>query len=920
MLALLIVAGLFFKPSHAAAYSNDHLIDDSIFLNAQSWSPGQIQNFLNQRGSGLAGLTVTERSNTETLSYYPHYNQTVSVAQAIYDAAQVYGINPQVILATMQKEQSLMTDPAPTSNQLRFAMGYGCPDSAGCSDASAGLFYQIDNGTWDLRFLMERARGNNSYWNASLSYPCRNTTQYYSPGLFPGNNVTFIDDNGTAYTQFVIATSATASLYCYTPHAYNNPSGVYGNPQYGTVGLYYSGSYNFVTFFEKYFGSTISGEFTWRVIQAPNDSRLFLQVANTKRWIPTGEIYGAWGLQNYAINQVSQAEFDAIPTIPELGHVGDNGQYHYLVDGGRKHYIPDSYLSLWGYGSPYISAPVASLLRTLPESEPAGRFISNGDNPGSLWLINAGTKQLISSADAANWGYSPTTNLTGITTSYLNTIPNGPSVGSFINYGGTDYLVSNGARLSFKDMPARNVWSGQTFVSISASAPSLLPLGQRMGNVARSSTVNQWFYLEGGKKHYITSASLGMWGISPSEVITINSDLLSKLSAGNALTNLAKDASDQKVYLVDSGKKYYLSSSGVQDAWLPQGTTPQNVEAFETSSLNRLSIQSSPSLVVQPTNEGHIYAVMNGQKYHLSSWALVNAWGVSHKWPVQSISPGLASQLPTAGFAPPKVTDGTNTYLLDNGYKRLIPSALSGVWNSSSAMSVSVNLLALFDNGLDLTSTVSIGGTPYMIDAGYKLPLGGYASAYGASSPSSTISSDTLPSRPTASYLARSSNTQNSNVWLISSGKKYLLPRFESYVSYGYLSRGVPITSLSDALLNTIPDGPETPGLFIRPANSYGVKFLNFGYSLGFPDGDTLTRYLGSSPVLVVSDDVYNSFPLVGSVSKIIRDDSGKIYLMQGGQRHWLTNYYAYAPYASLPVGYLYGTTMALIPEGSAIN
>lgn len=215
-------------------------------------SPNQIQTFLTQQGGAVATMKVTEKSTTETLDYYPNYNKSVSVAQAIYDAAQVYGINPQVIMATMQKEQSLINDPDPTDSQLKFAMGFGCPDSAGCSDAKAGLFYQIDNGTFELRAHFERS-SNNTWWGlAPSSYPCKSTTEFYSPGLFPGNKVSFYDGNGTKIATFTIANAATASLYCYTPHPYNNPQGINGVPKYGTTGSYYTGSYNFVGSFNKW--------------------------------------------------------------------------------------------------------------------------------------------------------------------------------------------------------------------------------------------------------------------------------------------------------------------------------------------------------------------------------------------------------------------------------------------------------------------------------------------------------------------------------------------------------------------------------------------------------------------------------------------------------------------------------------------
>jgi hypothetical protein len=254
LLAVLAVGLLL--PSFAFALPNNHLIDNAVFLNAKSMSADSIQSFLVSKNSKLATLKVTEKSTTEILDYYPNYNKTVPVSQAIYDAAQVYGINPEAIMATLQKEQSLITDTSPEDSQLRFAMGYGCPDSAGCSSAVAGLFYQIDNGTWAFRAHFERASGNTWWGKAPSTYPCKGTTRYYSPGLFPGTKESFYDESGTKIATFTIANAATAALYCYTPHPYNNPNGLYGLPVQGTTGDYYTGSYNFVRSFERWFGPT----------------------------------------------------------------------------------------------------------------------------------------------------------------------------------------------------------------------------------------------------------------------------------------------------------------------------------------------------------------------------------------------------------------------------------------------------------------------------------------------------------------------------------------------------------------------------------------------------------------------------------------------------------------------------------------
>jgi len=233
----LLVGGLFLAlPRTASAqYVQNNLIDDSIFLNAASMNQSQIQTFLNDRGGYLARYTT----------YSGRDSATVPASQIIYEAAQDYGVNPQAIMATLQKEQSLITATNPTASQLNYAMGYGCPDSSGCSTTYPGFFNQVDNATWQLRFNLERARGNNTWWNSAYHYACGGTTRYYSTGLYAGRYVTFYNDYGTAYQSFTINDAATASLYCYTPHAYP-----------GSSQEYYSGSYNFVTSFEQWFGST----------------------------------------------------------------------------------------------------------------------------------------------------------------------------------------------------------------------------------------------------------------------------------------------------------------------------------------------------------------------------------------------------------------------------------------------------------------------------------------------------------------------------------------------------------------------------------------------------------------------------------------------------------------------------------------
>ncbi len=222
-----------------------YLISDSAFQASGTMTASQIQNFLVNEGSGLASFSTVENCSSTTVPADDSAGYSCGISepasQIIYDAAQNYSINPEVILATLQKEQSLITTPNPTSSQLNYAMGYGCPDSGNCYDP--GFFAQIDNATWQFRYDIEAINGQNYQGYTASQYPCTGSPPtYYNAPLITGNNITFYDDYGNAYATFVMPNAATATLYCYTPHVYP-----------GSSAEYFSGNYYFDYYFNLWF-------------------------------------------------------------------------------------------------------------------------------------------------------------------------------------------------------------------------------------------------------------------------------------------------------------------------------------------------------------------------------------------------------------------------------------------------------------------------------------------------------------------------------------------------------------------------------------------------------------------------------------------------------------------------------------------
>ena len=545
-------------PSHAsAAYIGNELIDDPIFLNASSMSASQIQSFLAGKNSYLTNYTTTEN-----LSYYPNYNKTVPASQAIYDAGQVYGINPQVILATLQKEESLVTDPSPSQSQLQFAMGYGCPDSNGCGSGSAGFFYQIDNGTWDLRFMFERARGNNSWWNPNLSYQCgtrsqappynypsNNNPYFYYPSLYPNQGVTFYDGYGTAYASFTIANASTASLYCYTPHAYP-----------GSSRDYYSGSYNFVVSFESWFGPTGA-----TLLLQGSGPGVYLVYNGTKYAIPYGGILSEYGLQSQHVTPTS-----------------------------------DSYLSSLNDGGVLTNAFMIS-------GQPA------------VFLADSGKRYGIpSQAACTNWAIDCTHNVATLDPALVSSImqDNG-TLQLLMSYGGTLYLMDNGKKDPFLTLNAASEHGYNAWTTVANADNANQPYGvsyPQNASLVKFGGAAAIFYYSNNSFYYLPSFDTYKSWFTPQDNIYIDSistyNVTPPTVAGPVPTLLTYSGTK---YLVDQNRK--LDLSAVTANW--PAASDGSFMATALGKLPTVSVTSSNSFANQA---GAIFQVSNNQIRTYHSW------------------------------------------------------------------------------------------------------------------------------------------------------------------------------------------------------------------------------------------------------------------------------------------------------------
>lgn len=228
------------------------IISDEVFYNSGAMSADQIQSFLANAGSNCSGslcvkdlrISSADIPADQYCNAYP--GGTDELASAVIAKVSVAcGINPQVMLVTLQKESALLTKSTVSSAAYNAAWGWHCPDSgpggsANCDPRYAGFFNQ--------------AFGMAKQWSRYRVDPGKYHYQAGQTATILWN----VAQTGCGGSDVTIKNTATASLYNYTPYQ-PNAAALASYPGVGDKCSAY-GNRNFFFLFQKYFGVTGGGQ------------------------------------------------------------------------------------------------------------------------------------------------------------------------------------------------------------------------------------------------------------------------------------------------------------------------------------------------------------------------------------------------------------------------------------------------------------------------------------------------------------------------------------------------------------------------------------------------------------------------------------------------------------------------------------
>ena len=709
MMVLVFALGtaVFLPAKQAAAftpnYNPSNLIDDRTFTDTGTMSVSSIQSFLTKEGSHLASYHSVEACDSTIAPYYSHCGSNISAAQTIYDAAHAYGINPRTILATMEKEQSLITDPSPSSSQINCAMGYNS-----CTNF-VGFFTQVDNGTWVLRYNYEGALRDATWlkWSPGSNYPCSSAKSgFYSNGLYPNNTVTFADAGGKAKT-ITLANAATSSLYCYTP---------YVGP-YSETG--YSGSYNFVYYFQLWWGTTYGSPF----FRVSGTSAVYITGANDTYYHVTSPSqmaeYG-FGTKTSSIDAVTSSYLSGLTYAGNLSLVArfNGGDPVYLMGNKRSHYISSSaLLNDYGYTSSDVSNLASWVYDYLNHSTNLQNVMKQSD-ASAIYYVSGGKKQHITSWNAYTTLGSPvyssrsSVTLDSYTASQISTGAPIMTSGSLTkDTNDNTYGVWNGTALqAINSTVAKN--TGLPAYSAPSSVIGQLPTGgSTLSSLAKSSAGN-YYILDSGKKIAVNSSQLSNLGLSSGSFVTTSDDFLSKLPT-KSLGTLFRVNSTNPVYDIVSGEIYHIPTS-VDFHGL--GYNFGNVLSVNQTTANLFTNNGADEFeqgrLVSVNGDPKVYLVEGTfSKMYIPSADIFNEYGFDWRGILQESDSSELGGYSTSGNLPDIVKDGSSNYwLVDSGVKHKVSSTmLSASYyniNTSSTPTLSSTALSRLSTSSDLTQYV----------------------------------------------------------------------------------------------------------------------------------------------------------------------------------------------------------------------
>ena len=952
VLAVLLVASfvsatqILIESARAATFNQNNLIDDSLFIDHDSMTVSEIQDWLEINGGGLLENWVDNVDmRRPSDNCIVHHATGMTAAEIIHEAAtawnaQVYDSNgcaienaywgdpgysnytletvsPKALLVTLQKEQSLISasggystdytdyqDPnCCSSNEYKLAraMGYGVPDSGSINEKYLGFYNQINWAAWQLRFNFERSAGNTAWDNVGyITYSgpmiegtwrrCASCALESFDGFYP-------IDGSPLYME----NRATASLYYYTPHTY---PGFFGN-------------YNFVNFYIQWFGAITTD--IVRVVSDSGDPTQFIIYDGKKQGIPSNDVLFAWGLHKLPLDVYPDATLTGLPS-----HTGNLkrevrfGGNYYLIDSEVRYLAEPISDALYD-----VSSTTTEVGTKLFEIVADGGGLSPFVTPASSSTV----AMVTSPTDVTPFGNVNTlksflgaSKVIPISDSLYASFTEGTAFShNRISHNSVSFIISEGRRLRIgsglldnypnqgseyvvsDDVFAYFINGGNTsrFVKNKRNGAVYLVNDEKTQGIPNPATLI--LYTNSGSSFTITQLSNEAFDLIPTGS-TIRSNIIQEKGTTNY---------------------YVLSSDGLRTI---QSDLEDNYDVASTALMlddyhvGKISPSATDATPFVTSNESPaVFMLSAGSRYGISNPTTLT----------QLLAPG--EQITTInnsellGF--PKITNtanyfsnsGTN-YVVVEGTKHPVSVDVAADYGltGSELNALPNGTIDHFPTGATLTNTFSDGGVNYLVTNGASYSYDGtHRTLWGLPASPASIDSSVVFRAPNSGALTRFT-AKGGTIYTVDQGELIGLSSLNKLFNLGYTNQS--ISSLSQAFFDTMTvSATGFNGVTVRDSSN-NCYVLDAG-SLRTPNGASSADWCPSPAALLELSDTYRAMLPAGAELttsfRVFGDTT--IYAIDNETKRWIPSNTIYTTYFA-PLTGVNRYIRDILPSGPTVN
>lgn len=509
---------LLFSPAHGHALNGDdfnagRIIDDDVFTNKNSMSPREIQNFLVGKDSAclkdFKTLTLHDADGDGNADepYGKGNGNKARASKVIWQASQIYDINPQVLLVTLQKEQGLVTRDDCPDWRYQTALGYGCPDDQPCDKSAYGFTRQLDYGSWHFR----------GFFNDSLTFVP------YTPGK---HDVAYNPDGSCGSSTVHIRNRATAALYSYTPYqpnqaALNNLDGL-GN----SCSAY--GNRNFWRDFTRWFGNPTPGN-QILLLRDEDTHRIYLIRGHKRIHIATVDAYRAWGFNKLPVTTVSSSTINEYtPATYKLRRFGlmAGTNKRFFVDGQNGYRMKEKSADVWQFPMDEMPAVPKATIQYLNKRQKLP-YLVNSPVSNKVYMMDGGTLRHYPNSRVLK-AWEPSSRSANISERY------------FCKSGNEDTCTPR--------------WR----------------VGEKLGfPKATTSDTSKIYFINQGNKHWVSSIPMNK--VYGGDVSGVSQATLDRFFDAPRATALLSRTYNSKVYLLNGDTRHHIGGPSLYNHWKPNG-------------------------------------------------------------------------------------------------------------------------------------------------------------------------------------------------------------------------------------------------------------------------------------------------------------------------------------------------------------